>query len=234
MHDASSSTTPSSLGSPPSPTAWSSGSSSSMLTPAIIASRVSAFCRMIISYARATPRMPLPDATTTGGPANSDVPTGRATPRSSTSARAFRSSVSVAAAAAPAPINFRLEIDTLIPPEKLNGSPLQRLELPALVLWMLVSRPDPNAVGLSVPVDLDGNLSVTGHPPAVHPRSIERRGDISLPIHRDHAAPAFLFHELFHHDVVRRLLEGDSSVANAGADVGRNVIANVKLAIAST
>ena len=39
-----------------------------------------------------------------------------------TSARAVRSSVSDAAAAAPAPMNFRLEIDTLAPPEWLKSS----------------------------------------------------------------------------------------------------------------
>jgi hypothetical protein len=40
-----------------------------MLTPAMTASRVSAFWRVIISYALATPRMPLAEAMTTGGAA---------------------------------------------------------------------------------------------------------------------------------------------------------------------
>src|SRR5438105_2579317 len=110
MHDASSSTTPSSLGRPPSPTAWSSGSSSSMLTPAMMASRVSAFWRVIMSYARATPRMPLADETTTGGPAYSVVEPAVC---STTSARAWWLRVSPAAAAAPTPMKWRLEIDTL-------------------------------------------------------------------------------------------------------------------------
>src|SRR5438552_5037595 len=138
MHDASSSTTPYSLGNPPSPTAWSSGSSSSMLTPAMMASRVSAFCRVIMSYARATPRMPLPEATTTGRPANSEAlePYKVA---SETSARALRLSVTPAAAATPTPTNFRLEIDTLVPPRKLNSSQPQSLALPASVLWMPVA-----------------------------------------------------------------------------------------------
>src|SRR5690349_22030403 len=63
-----------------------------MLTPAMMASRVSAFCRVIMSYALATPRMPLAEEITIGGPAK--------LADSSASARASRSRVRPAAAAA--------------------------------------------------------------------------------------------------------------------------------------
>ena len=111
MHDASSCTTPSSLGKPPSPTDWSSGSSSVMLTPAMMASSVSAFWRVIMSYAFATPRMPLAEEITIGGPANPPPLSNR----SSVSALASRSRVRPAAAAALKPTKWRREIDKPLP-----------------------------------------------------------------------------------------------------------------------
>src|SRR6185436_2787195 len=82
-----------------------------MLTPAMIASRVSAFWRVIISYARATPRMPLAEAMTTGGDANAPL-NDASRFASRDSARASRSRVSPAAAAAPTPMKCRREIVT--------------------------------------------------------------------------------------------------------------------------
>src|SRR3954469_341987 len=83
-----------------------------MLTPAMMASRVSAFCFVIISYARATPRIPFADAMTTGGAAN-PAPDDCPLAVSRISARASGLSANPAAAAALAPTNRRLEIDTL-------------------------------------------------------------------------------------------------------------------------
>src|SRR3954467_6145508 len=83
-----------------------------MLTPAMMASRVSAFCFVIISYARATPRIPFAEAITSGGPED-PAPADWPPAVSRISARASGLSANPAAAAAPAPTNRRLEIDTL-------------------------------------------------------------------------------------------------------------------------
>src|SRR2546423_7734922 len=75
-----------------------------MFTPAMIASSVSAFWRVIMSYALATPRMPLAEEMTTGGAA--DPPGVPLWPSAS------RSRVRPAPAAALNPTNWRREIDT--------------------------------------------------------------------------------------------------------------------------
>src|SRR5437773_3141891 len=72
MHDASSCTTPSAFGSPPYPTESSFGSSSSIFTPSIAASSVSAPC-ITRSNAFCTARSPLALATTTGFAAQREV-----------------------------------------------------------------------------------------------------------------------------------------------------------------
>src|SRR4030088_2083262 len=82
-------------------------------------------------------------------------------------------------------------------------------------------------------VDLHRDLAVARHPSPIHSRRVEGRGYVSLPIHRDHAASSLLRHQLLHHDVVCRLLERNSSVTDARTDVGRDIVANEELAIAS-
>jgi hypothetical protein len=78
--------------------------------------------------------MPFADATTTGLNAGSRAVALSTTEIIGVAAFALRSRVSAAAAAAPTPMNFRLEIDNFTPPKKLNSQQLQRWRLPALVL----------------------------------------------------------------------------------------------------
>jgi hypothetical protein len=70
--------------------------------------------------------MPFADATTTGRYAGSRTFALSTTEMRGIAAFALRSNVSAAAAAAPAPMNFRREIDNFTPPEKLNSLQLQR------------------------------------------------------------------------------------------------------------
>src|SRR5712671_2102201 len=136
--------------------------------------------------------MPLAEAMTTGrGDADLPRPVMEA---ERPSALATRSSVRDAAAAAPAPMNVLLEIA------------MRRV----LCLGCLKS----------VFVNLDRDLAVTADPAAVHAGGVERRCDVSLPIHCDHSALAVLRHQLLHHHIIGRLLNRDSGVADPGADVG--------------
>ena len=119
MQLASSCTTPSSLGSPPSPTDWSFGLSSTTFTPATIASSGSPpFASR--SYATWMPRFPL---ASTSCPLSDDTTMGRVPARGWRDARsttsvmrgsapAGRASASPAAAPAPAPRKSRREMDT--------------------------------------------------------------------------------------------------------------------------
>src|SRR5688500_308770 len=82
-----------------------------MFTPAMIASRVSALFRVIISYALATPRSPFDEAITAGRPANAADSGGcRSVMETNVDAESGLESVMPAAAAAPAPRNSRREI----------------------------------------------------------------------------------------------------------------------------
>jgi len=120
---ASSCTTPSAFGRPPSPTDWSFGSSSWMLTPAIAASSGS-LPATIRSYATFTPRMPLSLAMTTGRPANGSFACGsRSATRMSGCAFAMRGRARLAAVSAEAPRKSRREMDT-------NGSPMKGSDRP--------------------------------------------------------------------------------------------------------
>jgi hypothetical protein len=70
--------------------------------------------------------MPFADATTTGLNAVSKAFALSTTEIRGIAAFAVRSSVTAAAAAAPAPMNFRREIDKVTPMEKLNSLQLER------------------------------------------------------------------------------------------------------------
>src|SRR6266542_638089 len=81
----------------------------------MMASRVSALSREIISYALATPLMPFADATTTGrDPSRFGAPDSRDS-ISAVCARDARPKVSPAAPATPVPMNLRRETDMVSP-----------------------------------------------------------------------------------------------------------------------
>jgi hypothetical protein len=78
--------------------------------------------------------------------------------------------------------------------------------------------------------DLDDGLAVGADYAVHHAVGVERSGDMALAVESDDAAFAFLRNQLFHDHVVGGLFERDVEIADAGADVCGDGVAQVEFA----
>src|SRR5207245_610373 len=86
-----------------------------------------------------------------------------------------------------------------------------------------------DGLGILAPA-LNGDLSIGPYCSSHHAVGVEGGGHVALLIERDHAAISMLLHKLFHHHLIRRLVQSDMQVAHPLADVRRHDIAHEKFA----